>query len=246
MDLLIRPMRCDDTDGIIDFFRRSVLVDATIGEITGEAWGRFVELDVNQHGTGFLVAQVGAQIIGLATSSLRRRDPVDVRHFRIIIEPAFRREGIARTLLTGLTRFDDGAADLDFQTLCPREWRAGQAFLVRFGFSVIEREVLMHCVEMGNEERDRQLTITRAEAPSAFAAEVAEIHNHAYAYDVSFVPFDMEGMARLLSDGCRLWLAWRGSKIIGFSCCAVEGDGAWMESIAIEPKFQSMGFGTQL
>ena len=235
-----------DTAGVVSLYRRTAATDPTVGAVSPETWDRFVRRDVNHNGAGFFVVEADHRLVALASSSFWRTTTEAVRHFRIIVEPSYRRRGIARRLLEILARLES-EGEVTLQSLCPAEWRAGEAFLVRFGFAVVETEL-----EMRSSKRtvrlpaDEEVEICRVAEPGEYGTEVAELHNRAYAHDVSFIPFSGGGMVNLMSGGAQLWVIRYRGLLAGF--CHVEpgGDESWIESLVIDPALQGRHLGTRL
>ena len=248
MALLIRGLRASDTAAVVDLYRRTAATDPTVGPITAESWERFVSIDFKQGGAGFLVAQVDTHVVGLATSSFRRTPTELVRHFRIIVEPAHRRQGIGQRLLKGLIDLDGDTAGVILQSLCPEAWRPGRSFLEHFGFDVVESELEMRCDQLPiiSLPPDPRIEIGPVADPGPYAEAVARLHNQAYSGDVSFVHFTTEAMATLLSEGAQLWLACMSERVVGF-CHLQHGTGeTWLESIVVDPAVQGRRVGTRL
>ncbi len=242
MALLIRPLAAGDTPAVIDFFAGAAGKDSTVDAISASAWEHFLRIDVNAMGGGFLVAEDDGALVAVATSSLRRPGHEVVRHFRIVVDPAARRRGIGRRVLSGLVALDTEEPGLVLQSLCKEEWSDGRAFLESMGFEVVEEELEMECARAPPPPpRAPGLAVERAEEAGAFGAEVARLHNLGYADDVSFVSYSADAMARLLADGAELWLARRDGEIVGF--CHLEPDqGAmWIESLVVAPSEKGRG-----
>ena len=241
----VRALSPHDTPAVVDLYARSAAADPTMFELSAEAWDRFVRQDVNMGGAGFLVAEREDRLIGVATSSRRAPGSEVVRHFRIIVEPAARRQGVGRALLRGVLALD--ADPVLLQSLVPRAWASGRAFLELFAFEVVETEVEMRCevakirpeagrpgVEVGPERDVR-----------GHASAIAELHNQAYRDDVSFVPFTGAAMGELLADA-ELWLARDHGRIVAYAHLEDTGTATWIESIVVAPEARGQGLGTLL
>lgn len=248
MAVLIRPLSLDDTLGVVALYSRTAAQDHTVGAIHSEAWERFAKNNLAQEGSAFLVATNEPDIVGVATSSLRRLPQHLIRHFRIVVEPDQRRHGVASQLLRHLIATDTGTKGVLLQSLCPVEWQAGQAFLLRLGFTEVERELEMHCQQIASGELPQisSLCVAPVELPGSWGGEVARLHNLAYAHDRSFVPTSEAAMTALLEGGAELWVARLDDQLVGY--CHVEpGERTcWIESLVIDPGLQRQHLGTQL
>lgn len=220
-----------------------------MGAITEDDWSRFVDQEVNRKGEGFFVSWAGNSAVGVATSSLRARSEETVRHFRIVVEPGRRREGIGAALLAAVHGLDAGRSGVLMQALCGEGARPGIAFLECFGFTVVECELEMwsDVKSVPSVPTGSEFLIERAADPEGVAAPVAELHNEAYAGDVSFVAFTPEGMGRLLAGRAEVYVAREPSgRIVGY-CHTEPGTAAtWIESVVVGERWRGRGLGTRL
>jgi ribosomal protein S18 acetylase RimI-like enzyme len=186
-------------------------------------------------------------VVGLAEASLRDQGLRHVRFFKLIVDPAMRRQGIGSALLEEILALDEGREQLWLQSLASRDWRPGLVFLETHGFAHIESEIGMRCTALAAPPVSSvaSIALDRAERPETCADDVARIHNAAFVSDVSFRPYTAMEMAPLLEDG-ELWIAVDGSRLVGF--CRLERDRAatWLEAIAIDPDYQGRGLGAAL
>ncbi len=72
MSRTIRRYAASDAQRVLALFSRTAAADATVHPIGEQDWDRFLRLDVNAGGAGFPVAEGDGDLVGLATSSLRR------------------------------------------------------------------------------------------------------------------------------------------------------------------------------
>lgn len=242
MAVLIRSLEDGDTARVVDLYKRCAAADDTLFEIGPESWERFVRQDVNKGGSGFRLAVVDDVVVGLATSSRREPGHEVVRHFRIIVEPKHRRSGVGTALLESL---DGLETDAILQSLVPEKWTAGQRFLERFEFSIVETELEMKCTKAAVAPSDGDIVIGPHADVAGAAAAVAALHNEAYKDDVSFVPFTEKSMADLLADA-ELWTAKDGDDVVGYCHLEDTKSSTWIESIVVSPKMQGRGVGTRL
>jgi ribosomal protein S18 acetylase RimI-like enzyme len=101
-----------------------------------------MEMPQNHKGRDFRVVEQDGGIIGIAESSLRDQGRRKVRFFKIVVDPAARRQGIASSMLAELLAIDESTNCLSLQSLCSPEWPAGLAFLKAFGFT--QRRIRTH------------------------------------------------------------------------------------------------------
>jgi ribosomal protein S18 acetylase RimI-like enzyme len=202
----IRALTPDDAEAVVALYQRTHAADPTVPEISLGAWRRFAAAGHNQGGRDFRLAVAGGVAVGIATTSQRAQAEPWLRHFRIIVEPAWRRRGIGRALLVALAEIDASRPAL-MQTLCPEDWIAGAAFLAAAGFVPLERELDMECAALAPPPpAPAGIALRRIAEPAALAAPLAALHNHAYAGTPSFVQLDASEMAEILADGM-LWVA---------------------------------------
>lgn len=232
--LTVREIRASDQPKIVEIFK-----------LTAEQWERFLKQEVNEGGKGFRVVEREGEVIGAATSSKRRPGQEIVRHFRIIIDPNARRIGAGRALLGAMASLDPEEHTI-LQSLLPDTWTAGIEFLRRFGFELVETELFMECTTAKIAAPSKKRAEIAAEKDIAAVAErVAELHNEAYAHDVSFVPFSAKAMEQLLAEA-ELWLARIDGKIAGFVHLEEGGKSTWIESIVVADEVRGTGLGTEL
>ena len=243
----IRPLRDDDTDGIVALYERAAVAEARIGPVPHAAWRRFVKLPHNQNGRDFRVARRGADLVGLAESSLKEQDGRQIRFFKLVVEPTMRRQGVGSALLKALLALDEPSETLSLQSLAARDWTAGLAFLENLGFSHIESEISLLCFSLPPPRVAHLagISLERVANPPAYAEDVARIHNAAFASDVAFRKYTATEMADLLAEDV-LWVARNESRIVGFCRLESEQDLTWLEVLAVDPDHQGRGLGATL
>jgi ribosomal protein S18 acetylase RimI-like enzyme len=245
--ITIRPLRETDAEAVVALYSKAVAVEPRLGPVTLPQWEQFLKLPQNRSGRDFRVAERNGRLVGLAESSLRDQGANHSRFLKIVVTPEARRRR------TGLALFDDVLAidadpDLPVQTLVSRDWPAGMAFVAVFGFIHVASEIGMKCVEPLQPARTlaaARATIERVADVTACAAEVARIHNAAYASDAAFRLYSPEEMAQLLS-GSEVWIASEDGQTSGFCLTEPERNSTWIESVAVDPARQSRGLGQVL
>ena len=246
--IIIRPLRETDADAVVELYASAAAVEPRLGPITLTQWQQFLKLPQNRGGRDFCVAEQNGRLVGLAESSLRTQGQHHSRFLKIVVTPAVRRRRIALALFDHVLAIDGADGDLAVQTLVSPDWLAGMAFVSALGFVHIESEIGMKCVEPLEPARTLaavRATIERVDDPTTRAAEVARIHNTAYASDVAFRRYSPEEMAQVLTDS-ELWIALEDGQVSGFCLAEPERDSLWIESAAVDPARQGRGLGQLL
>ena len=246
-DIAVAALRDGDTDEIVALYDRATVTEQEIGPVPPDVWQRFVRLPQNLDGRDFRVVRDGQRLVAVAESSLRNQGEHAVRFCKFVVDPAYRRRGIATMLLAELLKIDEPGGNLSFQFLASSTWAAALEFLKAFGFSQIESEIRMECSQLRRLSGGLPSAVSpeRVTDPSSHAADVALIHNAAYRDDVAFRPFTAEEMARSLG-GCELWIVREGSRVVAFCCLEIGEKSVWLDSIAVAPDYQGRRLGAPL
>jgi GNAT superfamily N-acetyltransferase len=245
--IVIRPLRETDADAVVALFSEVASVEPRLGPITMSQWQRFATLPQNYGCRDFRIAEQNGHLIGLAESSRRVQGTHASRFLKIVVTPKARRQRIGLRLFDDVMAIDEPDGDISVMALVSPQWHAGMAFVSALGFAHTESEISMKCIEPmappRNNASDR--TIERAGDASAHAAEVARIHNMAYAADASFSPYSPAEMSRVLDD-YELWTASEDGQLAGFCMTEPGHDSLWIESVAVDPAKQGRGIGKAL
>lgn len=245
--ITIRPLRETDAEAVVALYTRAAAVEPRLGPVTLPQWDQFLKLPQNRGGRDFRVAERNGRLIGLAESSLRDQGAHHSRFLKIVVAPEARRRRIGLALLDDVLAIDT-EADLPVQTLVSRDWPAGMAFVAVLGFAHIESEIGMKCVEPLQPSRTlaaARASIERISDVTVCAAEVARIHNAAYASDAAFRLYSPEEMAQVASES-EVWIASEDGQISGFCLTEPEQNSMWIESVAVDPARQGRGLGQLL
>ena len=245
--ITIRPLRETDAEAVVALYTRAAAVEPRLGPVTLPQWDQFLKLPQNRGGRDFRVAERNGRVVGLAESSLRDQGAHHSRFLKIVVAPEARRCRIGAALFDDVLAIDT-TADLAVQTLVSRDWPAGMAFVAIFGFVHVESEIGMKCVEPLQPARTlaaARASIERADDVAACAADVARIHNAAYASDAAFRLYSPEEMAQLLTES-EVWVASEDGQVSGFCLTEPEQNSMWIESVAVEPARQGRGLGQLL
>jgi ribosomal protein S18 acetylase RimI-like enzyme len=247
LDLSIRPLRAEDTDGIIRIYDSAMAVEPAIGPVSRSQWEGFVGQPQNRNGEDFRVALNRNLLIGHAESSLRDQGRGRVRYCKLVVAPAYRRQGVASALMNSLLKIDQPDDKLSFQAVAASDWTAGTAFLTTLAFSYLESDLAMRCMQLVSpaDTLSQPLSLEYIVDPASVAPDVARIHNAAYRSDVAFRIFTPEEMAADLS-GEDLWIARDSDQIIGFCRISLEPTLVWIESLAVHPDYHGRGIGKAL
>jgi ribosomal protein S18 acetylase RimI-like enzyme len=242
----VRPLTADDTLGVATLYDRAMTIDTGIGPVSTAAWDRFVAMPQNLAGRDFRVALLDGTIVGLAESSPRDRAVGKARFFKVVVDPAWRRRGLARALLRELLALDDDR-EVEFHTLVRPDWTAGLAFLAAFGCEVVGAEIVMKlkAPPASANRVDGSILFERIEDVPTVVDAIARVHNAAYASDAGFRAHDRDEMAMLLGEA-DVWVAREYGDIVGFCMVEPEATSVWIESLAIDPTRQGRGIGTKL
>ncbi|MEN3346965.1 MAG: mycothiol synthase [Bradyrhizobium sp.] len=245
--ITIRPLRETDAEAVVALYTKAAAVEPRLGPVTLPQWDQFLKLPQNRGGRDFRVAERGDRLVGLAESSLRDQGAHHSRFLKIVVAPEARRHGIGLGLLDDVLAID-GDADLTVQTLVSRDWPAGMAFVAALGFVHVESEIGMKCVEPLQPARTlaaARASIGRVDDVTTCAAEVARIHNAAYASDAAFRLYSPEEMAQVLTE-TEVWIASEDGQVSGFCLTEPEQNSMWIESVAVDPARQGRGLGQLL
>jgi ribosomal protein S18 acetylase RimI-like enzyme len=245
--ITIRPLRETDADAVVALYARAAAVEPRLGPITLPQWEQFLKLPQNRGGRDFRVAERNGQLVGLAESSLRDQGAHYSRLLKIVVTPEARRRRIGVALFDDVLAIDTDT-DLVMLTQASPDWPAGMAFVAAFGFVHVESKIAMKCVEPLQPARTlatARATIERVSDVTTCAAEVAHIHNAAFASDAAFRLYSPEEMAQVLTES-EVWIATEDGQISGFCLTEPEQSSMWIESAAVDPERQGRGLGQVL
>ena len=244
--VVIRPLRETDAEAVVALYAEVAAVEPRLGPISLSQWQRFTKLPQNNGCRDFRVAELDGRLVGLAESSLRIQGTPGLRFLKIVVMPGVRRQRIGLRLFDEVLALDDPDGDVLVKTLVSPEWHSGMEFVSALGFAHLESEISMRCTEpMEPVPAAGRVAVERAGDATPYAADVARIHNLAYAADASFRPYLPEEMALVLDD-YELWIVSADSQLAGFCLVEPEHDTLWIESIAVDPARQARGLGKTL
>lgn len=243
----IRPLRIEDTGGVVAIYDRAMAVEPAIGPMSPSQWEGFLKQPQNRNGEDFRVALSGAQLVGHAASYLRDHGRERARFCDLVVAPAFRRQGVGSALMDSLLKIDQQDDNLSFQAVAAHDWTAGIAFLTTLGFSYVESDLDMRCVQLVPPSDALALPISseRVAQPASVAADVARIHNDAYRSDSGSRVFTPDEMAVNISAD-ELWVARESGQILAFCRIGLGSKLAWIKSLAVHPAYHGRGIGKTL
>lgn len=93
-------------------------------------------MSFNRGGRDFAVVEADPALVAVLTSTRLPAEPSDLRHFRIVVHPDWRRRRLGSRLLD-IVRSQDGDPTT-LQCNCNRSWRAGTSFPARIDSLVVD------------------------------------------------------------------------------------------------------------
>lgn len=242
----LRSYRKGDARRVLEFFRRVHRQDATVPAISARAWSNFVARPHHHGGRDFRLALAGGRVVALATSSFREQERPAVRHFRIFVAPSHRRQGLALELLTQIAA--QGPRSALLQSLCPREWKAGLAFLETAGFKRVESELEMEARRLRRPPipLPAGIALFPADHPRRHAGTLAPLHNLGFRGTTSPSALRPADLAALMTTRAVLWLAMRRDRVVGFCHAERQKEGVYVENVVVHPAWRGRGIGSHL
>jgi ribosomal protein S18 acetylase RimI-like enzyme len=244
--LHIKPLSAPDTEAICRVYQAAAALDPGFPAITAPDWQRFVSSPLNENGRLFRTARLHGQLVGVASCSLRLLGPTAIKHFRIVVDPPFRRRGVGRALLAELGAIPVEASEVCLQTVVDGRWDAARAFVEFFGFQILESEVEMHCPPMTNSKLTLSPNITQIEITPAQAGELARLHNEAYRDTASFVPMTPDSFRKSVAEDDRFFVLRIDKRTVGYAHIVPGAKALWLESLVVSETHRGQGLGSEL
>ena len=138
----VRPYRPTDAVEVVVFFDEAMLLDSTLQRLSLRGWQDFCAMSFNAGGRDFAIAEQDRAMVGVLMSYGDGPPDAAYRHFRIVVHPQHRRQGIGSQLLRLVETQDDPPTTL-LQSNLIGTWTAGQAFARKEGFHVVRSQILM-------------------------------------------------------------------------------------------------------
>tara|TARA_R110002096_G_scaffold435826_2_gene663572 strand:+ start:105687 stop:106559 length:873 start_codon:yes stop_codon:yes gene_type:complete len=214
---------------------------------TSEASFRsFAGQSFNRGARDFRVFRSGDLCIALMTSTLLSDATPPVRHFRIVVHPGQRREGLGAQLMAVLEK-QETLPNTVLQCNSQKSWLAGNAFLEHYGFHVARRELLMRISGTAPSALVPNEFTFRQAAPGDDHAW-ASLHQHAYGCEGDFSPLTPEDLAlERASPGFTLIVAERDGEVVGY-CHGLDLDASegLINSLVVRNDARRVGLGAAL
>jgi mycothiol synthase len=204
-------------------------------------------MSFNRGGRDFAVVEVDGGLVAVLTSTRLPGEPIDLRHFRIVVHPDWRRRRLGSGLLD-LVRSQDGDPTT-LQCNCNRSWRAGTAFLGHHGFRTERREKLMQ--REGPTPEGTKSLVDLAIRPFGSRGDSgawSALHNRGYRGAPDFVPLTVaDADVHHDEPGFRFWFAERDGVPVGFCHATQPSIGtARIDSLVVDPDHRGRGIGRTL
>ena len=211
-----------------------------------EAFRNFAAQSFNRDARDFKVVWSGRECIGLLTSTLLLDTPNPLRHFRIVIHPGHRRNGLGRALLEAVEQQESMPGTV-LQCNSQRSWHDANAFLERYGFSVTRTELLMRRQAHKSTTADFQDFTFRNASPNDDDAWI-QLHAEAYGKRDDFSALVVEDLeTERTSPWFTLVLAEQSGNIVGY-CHGLqhEGNEGLVNSLVVRADARGRGLGAAL
>ena len=208
-----------------------------------DQWRDFVALSFNRGGHDFALAEADGDLLGILTSTRLLAEPSDLRHFRIVVDPGWRRRRLASRLLD-LVR-DQDRDPTTLQCNGYRSWRAGTAFLRHHGFRPARREKIMTREGRSPAAELPHDLVIRPFGASDDAAAWSTLHDRGYRSAPDFVPLTVADAAVHRDEpGFRFWFAERDGVPVGFCHATQPSSGTTrIDSLVVDPDHRGRGIG---
>ncbi|MBV1857460.1 MAG: GNAT family N-acetyltransferase [Nannocystaceae bacterium] len=204
----------------------------------------FAAMAFNRGARDFLVARDGTRIVALLTSTVLDDASPSIRHFRVAVDPAYRRRGIGRRLLSEVEV--QGEAPI-LQCNSQRSWATANEALERAGFHVAHTEHLMR-LEQAPPSLSAPPAFTVRKATESDDSDWMALHRRGYGHREDFFPLEPADLvAERGRPGFVLLLAERDKEPIGL-CHGLHHDEreGLINSVVVAPEHRRQGIGAAL
>jgi len=221
--------------------------DPTLEGLSVESWRAFTRQSFNRGAKDFSVVRIQSRVVALLTSTLLSGSGLPIRHFRIIVHPDQRRQGIG-TILLRRVEDQEPTDGVVLQCNCRDSWSAGREFLKRSGFEVTRRylEMELHETRTPPSTLPAECAIRRDGGTAADDADWMRLDHEGYGDDLDAQqPTANDLEIRRREPGFRLWLMECEGATVGFLHAAA-GARARIHSLVVSADCRSRGFGRGL
>jgi mycothiol synthase len=235
--------RDEDASAVASFFAATHALDPTVEAITEERWREFTRLSFNHGARDFAVVGGDGGLIAVLMST---QHPSGVRHFRIFVHPAHRREGIATALLRHVEAQDEKAT---LQCSCMKSWPAGLAMIEKEGFEPHHRLLMMDLVDEVPAPGTPPAGFTLRPYREGGDDEAwIRLHEDGFADLDAFHPLTRADVtARRSGAGFHVWIAEQAGDAVGFVQTEdYYGDRGHVASLVVDRRFRGRGLGRAL
>lgn len=247
-NIQVRAYNTLDSAGVVDLFSAVHTDVPSFLPTSTESWLHFTTASFNRGAVDFAVATRGERLVGLLCSTLLYDEP-PLRHFRIVVHPNEKRQGLGRRLFNEV---EHQAAPIGtiLQSNCKASWIAGIRFLEALGFSATRRLLEMRLnsdiiPELVRLPEDCTLRDLREEDVS----EWARLHEIAYDRAVDYTPLSAEDIQGHRAEKCfEMVVLEKASDVIGYChVCDLQGTGRGLvNSVVVHPQWQGLGLSKHL
>jgi mycothiol synthase len=242
-NFIIRPYSDSDAGGIASFFAESAQLDTSIKPISEESWRYFATRHFNNGAKDFAVAESDRKIVGVLTSMISA-DLTDgpARHFRIIVHPNYRRNGIGTKLLELAESQDSKPITIQCNSL--GKWIEGNIFLKNKGFTMVHTDYLMRFSSGLIPDTPPVEGVILRPYRASDNNRWSELSNDAYRNSPNFDKTTSDSVNNdAQAAGFHLWVAEQEEEMVGFCHSIADTEFGLINSVVVLPELRRKGIG---